>query len=402
MDLHRGVSLVAAAPVLPVDLGHPDEPGGTPQPVETALVFTGRGDEYFRIWIVNSLLTLLTLGIYSAWAKVRRTRYLWQNTRLDGFAFDYHARPVAILRGRLLAFALFGAYSVAFDFSRNAGLMMIGVLCAVGPWLFMRAQQFKLANSSWRGLRFGFDARSAEAYRVVLPTLLIWFSGTLAAVVFSDDLQVLLWSQLPALLLLPWMHHRLKAYQHRRAYYGDRAFAFQPARLRFYAVYVKGVLVGTLGSIVAGGLFVGAIALTAYFAREVIADEMRGDPERSPFVLFFTVVSLLIVFVFAWPYLAARLQQVVWSATRLDGVRFHTRIAAWRLFRLTLANVLLTLLTLGLYWPFAAMRFAKYRIECMHVVADEPFASIAAGTHSRSVGAGGDSAADAFGLDLGL
>jgi uncharacterized membrane protein YjgN (DUF898 family) len=38
--------------------------------------FRGTGGEYFRIWIVNLLLTILTLGIYSAWAKVRQLRYL--------------------------------------------------------------------------------------------------------------------------------------------------------------------------------------------------------------------------------------------------------------------------------------------------------------------------------------
>ena len=35
------------------------------------LEFRGNGYEYFRIWIVNILLTIMTLGIYSAWAKVR-------------------------------------------------------------------------------------------------------------------------------------------------------------------------------------------------------------------------------------------------------------------------------------------------------------------------------------------
>ncbi len=31
--------------------------------------FSGRGSEFFGIWIVNVLLSILTLGIYSAWAK---------------------------------------------------------------------------------------------------------------------------------------------------------------------------------------------------------------------------------------------------------------------------------------------------------------------------------------------
>ena len=32
--------------------------------------FTGKASEYFGIWIVNLFLSLITLGIYSAWAKV--------------------------------------------------------------------------------------------------------------------------------------------------------------------------------------------------------------------------------------------------------------------------------------------------------------------------------------------
>jgi len=35
--------------------------------------FTAGAGEYFRIWIVNLALTIVTLGVYSAWAKVRRS-----------------------------------------------------------------------------------------------------------------------------------------------------------------------------------------------------------------------------------------------------------------------------------------------------------------------------------------
>jgi Zn-dependent protease with chaperone function len=48
------------------------------------LRFTGKGSEYFGIWIVNLLLTILTLGFYSPWAKVRRMHYFYRNTQLAG------------------------------------------------------------------------------------------------------------------------------------------------------------------------------------------------------------------------------------------------------------------------------------------------------------------------------
>ncbi|MDR1854861.1 MAG: DUF898 domain-containing protein, partial [Azoarcus sp.] len=53
----------------------PVQPAADEAVVEHRLQFTGSGGEYFRIWIVNLLLSILTLGIYSAWAKVRREQY---------------------------------------------------------------------------------------------------------------------------------------------------------------------------------------------------------------------------------------------------------------------------------------------------------------------------------------
>ena len=38
-------------------------------PTSHRLSFTGSGREYFGIWIVNLLLSIVTLGIYSAWQK---------------------------------------------------------------------------------------------------------------------------------------------------------------------------------------------------------------------------------------------------------------------------------------------------------------------------------------------
>mgnify|MGYP003342959055 CR=1 FL=1 len=84
--------------------------------------FTGNGSEYFRIWIVNLALTILTLGIYSAWAKVRRLQYFYRNTALMGHGFDYHGDPVAILKGRITGIVLLVAYNGAFAVSMRLGL----------------------------------------------------------------------------------------------------------------------------------------------------------------------------------------------------------------------------------------------------------------------------------------
>lgn len=74
--------------------------------------FSGSGLEYFKIWLVNTILSILTLGIYSAWAKVRRKKYIYGSARLNGAGFEYLADPVKILKGRLIAFVFLVIYSM--------------------------------------------------------------------------------------------------------------------------------------------------------------------------------------------------------------------------------------------------------------------------------------------------
>lgn len=361
-------------------------------PHAAPLRFTGEGAEYFRIWTVNLLLTLATLGVYSAWAKVRKARYFWQNTRLEGHAFDYHGKPAAILLGRGIALALLVAYSVSFNVSKTAGLVVIGVLFVAGPWLFMRAQRFRFVNSSWRGIRFGFDANIEAAYRAALPPLVIWFSSTILAVLVAEGGQAAVMAGGASGLLVPWMHHRLKAYQHGAASYGDRAFSFAPATAAFYGVYLRA------GLLTAAAMFASIMVFTM---------ALSGGRGVEGLIAFLFGVLLIGVFfsaflLFAWPYFAARLQVVVWSHTRLGPIRFVTTIAARPLMLLVVKNVGLTLFTAGLYWPFAAVALARYRVECMRAESDSPITLLAANVQSPPGAAAGDAAVDMFGLDIGL
>ena len=74
------------------DSGHNDNVPAQSQPNRILpFEFRGNGGEYFKIWIVNVLLTLITLGIYSAWATVRNNRYFYSNTFVNDVSFDYLA-----------------------------------------------------------------------------------------------------------------------------------------------------------------------------------------------------------------------------------------------------------------------------------------------------------------------
>ncbi|MDP1767079.1 MAG: YjgN family protein [Methylotenera sp.] len=148
---------------------------------QTPVEFTGKAGEYFSIWIVNLLLSIITLGVYSAWAKVRRKKYFYNNTLIDGVGFDYHARPIAILKGRIIAFVLLVLYSVLSGFSPILGALLALVLFLAIPWIVVRGMTFNARNSSHRGLRFDFDGRYGQAALVFIGyTLLSIFTLGLA------------------------------------------------------------------------------------------------------------------------------------------------------------------------------------------------------------------------------
>ncbi|OYZ81700.1 MAG: hypothetical protein B7Y03_12095 [Polaromonas sp. 24-62-144] len=69
-------ALVAVARVRPAD------PASAAPGIDRHRVsFTGSGGDYFRLWLSNLLLTLVTLGIYTPWARRRRIQYFFRNTR---------------------------------------------------------------------------------------------------------------------------------------------------------------------------------------------------------------------------------------------------------------------------------------------------------------------------------
>jgi len=363
-------------------------PPGSREVYVASCRFTGSGGEYFRIWIVNLLLSLVSLGLYSAWAKVRKAQYFRANTELAGHVFGYHGNPKAILRGRILALVLFSLYSWGFAFSRASGLVTMAVLTVVGPWLFMRGQQFALANTSFLGLRFGFRAEPLVAYRRLMPLLALWWMP-----------QLLVWmgvetGAFSALIIpatWPWMHHRLKAYQHGNATYGNLRCAFEPATWGFYGVYAKSsgliFLASSLGGLVFAGLYRSGV-------NPVLA--------AKSFQWIFGAAIGLIFFLLVGPYYAARLQQLVWNRTQLGGFRFRMRLRASELYKLAFKNAALTLLSAGLYWPWAAVALARYKLSCLEVESDASYAEPITAISAPNVDATGDGALDAFDLDIGL
>ena len=341
------------------------------QDQELKLKFTGTGSEYFRIWIVNLVLTILTLGIYSAWAKVRRMQYFYRNTQLNNASFDYHATAMDILKGRLIGVALFAAYSITFKLMPILGLSIGLLIVLIMPYLLMLSLRFRLYNSSYCGLRFGFSGAVKSAYFafLVLP----------------------IFTLLTLYLLAPFTHQRVKAYQHNNSRFGQSAFSFNAGAGNFYQVYIFTLMPLLL-----------LVGLLGFFAALIT----KGGAANLPNIALGTLASFAIALfilasLFVVPYFISRIQNLIWNNTQLSGHRFNSTQSARGLMWIMFSNFVLTVLTIGLFIPFADIRLARYRIENMAVIPAGNIDTFIA-SEQQQANATGTETAEIFDVDIGF
>lgn len=371
------------AAVLDPDPEPGSDSGSLPEvrrPEAVRVSFTGAGAEYFRIWIVNLALTVATLGIYSAWAKVRRLQYFYRNTRLAGSSFDYHGEPIAILKGRIVGVALFSLYTFAGVISPFVALAVAAAIASVMPWLLSRSLRFRLHNSSYRGLRFRFSGSTSSAYRVFL-----WLPLLTLASLFTAG---------------PFWHHRLKEYQHVNASYGGVPFEFDAPVSRFYRTYFLAALIG-LGFLVLMGV---GIAVASVAAIALNADAIAAQTDQPPpAVVAAIMVPILVIYFIAvltlHAFIAARVRNLAWNHTTIGPHHFGSDLRARRLLWITLSNAVATLFTLGLFRPFAQVRLARYATSTLWMQPAGPLDEFAAGGTSE-IDAVGEEVAELFDFDI--
>ncbi len=344
---------------------------------ERRLRFTADGREYFRIWIVNVVLTLLTLGAYSAWAKVRARRYLYGNVWLGDTAFDYTANPAAILRGRILVAVALVLLWFTQILSIVYYLAALLVLLPLVPWVVVRARSFQLRNSRFRGLAFDFRGRYRDA---ALWYPLSWIGSVLTLglarpfTVFGRDRFLVTESR-----------------------FGRKQFGFVGAAGRYYLLYaVTAVVVGVL---YIGGVIALILAMTAAaFASGADMDDPQPD------MRLFLVGTLLIVAavtLFVLAYLRARLLSYRWSSSRLGNHAFRLRLSFPVMLWLYASNAVAIVATLGLFTPFARIRVLRYVVDEFRFL-ESPFEGAVEAGEAQRIGATGAEAAGEFGLEIGI
>lgn len=377
------------------------------------LRFTASGSEYFRIWAVNLLLSIVTLGLYLPFAKARRLRYFYANTLVDGHALAFHGNPWAMFRGHMVVWITGVAYALTLNLAPALSPLLLLLGMAAWPALWRASLRFRLSNTSWRGLRFGFEGTVGGAYRALLPFIGMGVlfgvttaalgallpntqpaSRSLAANLLMLGLVLLVLGGI-TVAMMGWGLYGLKRYQHAGYRVGQRAARMDARPREFMVVALKLALVG-LAFMLAVGFCIG------FLMPRIQATDARGQSALSFSGLILLAViygGFLVTSSAAW---RAWLQNLAWSRTSLAPMPIRSNLSAMDLTLLNLRNNLLLILTLGLYRPFAVVATTALCLSAVRLEFLESPDGWLAGAPQAKAGAIGEMSGDYLGIDVGL
>ncbi|MVN86208.1 DUF898 family protein [Deinococcus sp. HMF7620] len=360
----------------------------TPAVSHHALSFTGQAGEYFRVWIVNVALTLVTLGLYMPWARVRTRQYMYGHTWLDGQNFEYRANPWALLRGYLLVSGLAVLYSLALRSENTVfivlGLVLLLVYAGFYPWLVRQSLRFQAVNTVHRGLRFSFQGSVGEAY-------VAYGAANVVSGLFG--------------LALPWAWFMQRQYQVNNLAYGTARARFRGDVAPFFMIGLTGV-----GLVIGGGLV--ALLLVAIVGTLVaglgnwgdISDLFEADTPPAAFFVAAGAIYLgaLLLYAVAWQYVRAAVMAYVLNNAELGGVvRTGATFSPWRLVWIGVTNTAAQILTLGLATPWATIRRTRYVLEGIGVRSLVPLDTFT-GQAAHEESALGEAASELLDIQVGF
>lgn len=356
----------------------PPEPPPLKQAAETyRMSFTGQAGEYFRIWIVNLCLTIVTLGIYLPWAIVRQRKYIYANTWLGEDSFGFHANPVALLKGYLIVFACAIIYTAGTYFNPLISVGVFVIFVALFPFLIWNAIRFRSRNSSYRNIRFDFQGTLGVSYQ----RYLLW--PILIPLTFG--------------LIFPYIAFLRKDYLLNNLHFGNQGLEFRGEGGRFYPPYL-----------IAFGIGFAAYILFFVFIMIPVGIGQAGGLSENAVMILMTIsmivgyLLLLLGAALAKVLVYVQIQNYTWSVTNLGGhTSFQSEYDIKDLLKIEVTNGLAIFFSLGLALPWATIRKRKYIIENLLVTLDEQELNKVIQSSQGEEAALGDAAADYLDFDIG-
>jgi uncharacterized membrane protein YjgN (DUF898 family) len=336
---------------------------------------TLKSSDFVGLGIKNGLLNIVTLGVYSFWAKTATRRRIWEKVSLNGEAFNYTGKGLELFLGFLLGMAiLFVPYVAVVILTMVNPLFVmlilplyIALIVALGAATFM-AFRYVAGRTLWRGTRFQLTGSPAKfgwtylGYFLLFCITLGWFSPAM-----TMRLSGKLWGSLS---------------------YGDKKLNWQRSTNEgLYGPFTLAWLVGVVGY----GVFI-ALMMPAMMANA----QSGGAPDAALVgkLYLYLLVYILVVVVASAAYHVALMRAVI-GAIRVDEARFSIAIKAVDLIVLSLTNVLILIFSLGFLLPVVEARSARFVLSRLSSTGTVDLS----GVRQAPLGSSADEGlADAFGI----
>jgi len=329
------------------------------------IVFIGNGWEYFKIYFVNIMLSILSLGIYSAWAKVRNKRYFYGHTSVAGAGFDYHAKPMQILKGRVIVVAVLVLYNLTISFVPLISPLFSLLFFFGIPFLILRATKFNMQYSSHRQIRFNFIGEYLYIFFhfIVLPLASIFSLG----------------------LAYPYAIYKQKQYISNNTKYGDALFQFSGKSKEFFLTYFLAtvLMIAIYIAIISTFNLIDASSWAAFkegfinglnkeFSTPEAFNADTENPTSQIYMILAGVYGFLILNILLFStYVNARLTNYLFNHLKLKEISFSSHISFWYLLWIYTSNLFLIILTMGLFIPWAKVRAVSYKLSCITLFSDD-------------------------------
>jgi uncharacterized membrane protein YjgN (DUF898 family) len=352
-----------------------------------AMSFKGTGGEFFVIWLVNTILTIITLGLFLPWAVVRSRRYFYENTELAGKKFAYHATGKSILVGWLCIAVLYGIFLVNIAHN-NAVLSLIMMLLFIlfSPWLIMQGLRYQAMMTTLNGVRFNFRTNPLRAWWVMLgqPLLIVVAMSMLvtsilsvmgsamsAGMVIGGSVCIALVTLFSIVLIQGLYISQWGRLLINNLQYGNVKFEVSLETKKCAIIIVKAIVLFIPFMIAAGYFIVAPIVhLMKYSGNSEDMIMMAAMQSAGSILLGYFLYILGALVCYCYGYVAVRNYIYSQASLHNGAICFRSTVRVGAFVWLVVSNLFICSITAFLAYPWARVRATRYLLENTHVEGD--------------------------------
>jgi uncharacterized membrane protein YjgN (DUF898 family) len=278
--------------------------------------YDGSGTELAFLMFKNLLLTVLTLGIYAAWARTNTRRYLWGQTSFLGDRATYTGQGKELFKGWVIVSGIYLLFAIGLNVLQQFVSPMMAILIVplymyIYSLILYGGTRYRVSKTTWRGIKFGVDKDKPMTREFIA---LVFKYGIISMITMGIG--------------LPMLIHETRKFLTNRMRLGSAYFRYEADRREFCMLCYKGV--------------------------------------------FFCIITLG----FYLPWFHARLIQFRLEKTSIQNASFKVHLRGKDLFLYTICSFVLGLVTLGLATPWILNWGNKLIINSIELSGEMDFDSI--------------------------